>query len=405
MEHDSIILHLDMNSFFASVEQQANPQLRGKPIVVSGKEGSRCVIVASSREAKQFGVKTGMLGHDARKLCPGIIFVEPDGEKYEFISRKFLSVLKKFTDKLEVFSIDEAFLDLTGFVKDFDQAKQRALLIKQVFQKELGSWLTCSIGIAKNKLLAKLASDLQKPNGLVVIDESNTIAILDKIQLTDLCGIGNRIEKRLNALGVVSVPQLREYSKDKLILEFGGVYGQKLYDMARGEDKSKVQTYLTESEIKSIGRAYTLPKNTFDKQEIYIILLHLCEKIGRRLRRKKLQAKTFVFYLRYDDFSHTGARKTVIERTHDTLKIFELGVSLIQSIRLTRSVRLVGVWSSNLAPASAQLSLWEKERKQKQLIPFLDKINDMYGELTVKPALLLKLDRLNRKVGGFRLRD
>ena len=405
MAHEKNIMHLDMNSFFASVEQQANPLLRGKPIAVSGKEGSRSVIVASSREAKKFGVKTGMLGHDARKLCPEITFVEPDGDKYEHISRKFLEILKKFTDKMEVFSIDEAFLDLTGFAKDFEQAKIIGLRIKSLFKAELGDWLTCSIGISNNKLLAKLASDLQKPDGLVIIDENNKFDILDKIKLTDLCGIGARIETRLNAIGVKTIPEMRACTEEKLTKFFGSFYGRKLYLMARGEDYDEVGSYLNVEEIKSVGRSYTLPENTSDKQAILVVLMHLCERMCRELRRKKLQAKTFVFYLRYDNFKHTGGRQTITIRTNDTLEIFNLGKELIQKLRLSRPVRLVGVWSWNLATALNQQSLWLKERKQKQLIPFLDKINDMYGELTVKPALLLKLERLRRKVGGFRLRD
>lgn len=400
-----IVLHIDMNSFFASAEQQANPLLRGKAIVVSGKEGTRSVIVAVSKEAKAFGIKTAMLQSEARSRCPHLIFVEPDGEKYDFLHRELVKILKRYTEMVEVFSIDEAFLDLTGYAKNFEDAEKIAKKIKIEIKNNLGECMTCSIGIAENKLLAKLASDMKKPDGLIIISDENKKQILEKIKLTDFCGLGRGYEKRLNDLGIDSVKKLQEYPLENLIEAFGDCAGKRLHDMSFGNDDTPVSSYLFEAEAKSVGRSYTLPQNTFDKTEIFTVLSHLCEKAGRELRRNGLAGRTLVYYLRYDDFTGSALRKTLSNFTNDGLNLFQVGFSLLNSFKLPKPVRLVGVHVSNLTKDSKQLPLWEKDRKQLAVLPFLDKINDTYGELTIKPAFLLKSKRLKKHVGGFKLRN
>ncbi|MFH0779605.1 MAG: DNA polymerase IV [Parcubacteria group bacterium] len=400
-----IILHIDMNSFFASAEQQANPLLRSKPIVVSGKEGTRSVIVAASKEAKVFGIKTAMLQSEARSACPHLIFVEPDGEKYDFLHRELVEILKRYTEMVEVFSIDEAFLDLSGYAKNFEDAEKIAKKIKLEIKNNLGECMTCSIGIAENKLLAKLASDLKKPDGLIIINDENKKQILEKIKLTDFCGLGRGYEKRLNDLGVDTVKKLQEFPLDSLIEAFGPAAGNRLREMSFGKDDTPVVSYLFEAEAKSVGRSYTLPQNTYDKNEIFTVLAHLCEKTGRELRRNSLAGRTLVYYLRYNDFTGSALRKTLSNFTNDSLKLFQIGFSLLNQFKLLKPVRLVGVHVSNLASDCKQLPLWEKDRKQLALLPFLDKINDTYGELTIKPAFLLKSKRLRKHVGGFKSRE
>lgn len=392
-----------MDSFFATVEQQANPALRGKPIVVSGKEGSRSVIVASSREAKFYGVKTAMLHHEARKLCPNLIFVEGDGAKYSFLHQQFVKIFKSFTSQVEVFSIDEAFLDLTGLVDDWSSAKEVALMIKSQIKTKLGEWVSCSIGIAENKLLAKLASDLDKPNGLVVINEDNLDKILFSTKLTDFCGIGRGLVGRLNNLGVDSVRKLREYPLEALIDEFGPHSGRFLHDLSYGRSDDPVVSDLEESQVKSVSRSYTLPYDTFDKEEILTVMLHLCEKVGRDLRRKKLAGKTVVVYLRYSDFTHVGLRRTLAGHVDSGLELFKLGATQLSGYRLAKGVRLVGVHVSKLVENYKQQSLWGQDRQLMKILPCLDEINNTYGELTIKPAYLLKLKRLKGRVGGFKI--
>ena len=400
-----IILHIDMDSFFAAVEQQANPSLRGKPIAVSGKEGSRTVIVASSREAKFFGIKTTMLQHEARKLCPNLIFVQPDGLKYEFLHEQFVKIFNQFTDKVEVFSIDEAFLDLTGFVSSWQEATVLVKEIKDLIKSHLGEWVTCSVGMAENKLLAKLASGLDKPDGLVIINEKNQDKILEKTRLTSFCGLGPQTEKKLSSLGIDSIQKLKESPQRYLINEFGESSGNFLYNLARGVDHSLVIPDSEEEEVKSISRAYTLPYDCYQKDEIYSVMLHLCEKIGRELRSKKLAGRTVVISLRYLDFTQVDFRQTLPGYINDSLKLFELVRCRLEKLRLSKGVRLVGVYVTNLVKDYKQQSLWEKDRKFDDLLASLDKINDTYGELTIKPAYLLKLKRLRNKVGGFKVRE
>ena len=391
-----------MDSYFATVEQQANPHLRGKPIVVSGKEGSRTVIVAASKEAKKFGVKTAMPIFEAKKLCPQIYFVYPDGDKYQETTDKFLKIFKQFTEKVEVFSIDEAFVDLTGYLKNFSQALTVAQKVKLLIKQEVGEWVTCSIGIAANKLLAKLASDIKKPDGIFIIDEKNKFEVLDQSNLDDFCGIGARLLLRLEMLGVESVKKLRRYPVAALKKEFGPFAADFLHRLSFGEDDREVIPYFNEAEIKSIGRSYTLPADTWDKKEISQTLLHLCENCGRGLRRKKLAGKTLQYYFRFADFTHGGMRLTLPGYVNDGLAIYQIGVKLLDGYRLQKAVRKVGVCVSNLVKDFKQLPLWVKDRKRLAVLPYLDAINDKYGDLTIKPAFLADANALRKKVGGFK---
>jgi DNA polymerase-4 len=392
-----------MDSYFATVEQQANPHLRGKPIVVSGKEDSRTVIVAASREAKKFGVKTAMAIFEAKKLCPNLVFVFPDGDKYQETTDRFITIFKRFTDMVEIYSIDEAFLDMTGHVKTYGGAKAVGLQIKQAIRDEVGEWVSCSIGIAPNKLVAKIASDLDKPDGLVVLEkQAEIIKMLDQLKLTDVWGIGPRIARRLVARGVDSIPRLRQYPEKALMDEFGPFYGKLLKNMSVGKYDGEVVSYLHEEEVKSVGRSYTLPQNTYDKREIFHVLLLLSERCGRRLRSKGLAGKTLHYYVRYDDFTHGGRRMTVARPINDELVIYNNGVELLQKMRLTKAVRLVGVRVSNLFPTPGQRLLWPEEQKRQDVLPYLDEINDKYGSLTIKSGFLTDARRLRRKVGGFK---
>ena len=397
------IFHIDMDSFFASVEQQTNASLRGRPIVVSGKEGSRSVIVASSKEAKKLGIKTGMLPFEVKKIFPKIIFVEPDGDKYAFVSRQVMEIFKKYTEMVEVFSIDEAFLDLSGYVKTLEQATALAGKIKQDIKNQIGEFVTCSIGVAENKLLAKLASDLAKPDGLFFIDAENKLAVLNAAKLTDFCGIGRRLEKRLLDFGVGTVTNLRERFLPCLQQVFGNVCGQNLFNIARGLDDLPVVPYFEAPGAKSVGRSYTLPGNTFNKEEVLAVLMHLAEQVGRELRRLELGGRTVVVYLRFGDFTGHYFRHTWREGISDGAALFKFGEESIRRFRLPEPVRLVGIYASNLVGETKQQSLWHLDRKKARLLPYLDEINDKYGDLTVKPAALLKLKRLRKKMGGFKI--
>lgn len=395
-----MILHIDFNSYFATVEQQANPRLRGKPVGVTGGDRmKRTVLGAASIEAKKFGVKTGMQIWQAKKLCPQIILVRGDCDKYLETTKRFLNILKDYSPNLEVFSIDECFLQWTMDNGQLKIAKE----IKQRIKQEIGEYITCSIGISYNKLLAKLAGSLKKPDGLVVIsNQEEAIKILDKIELDEVCGIGFRIKKRLFNLGVVNFKQLRSVPLEALLASFKS-YGQILYNMARGIDYSPIIPFYEKEEVKSIGHRHTIDHDTADLQEIKQILLKLTELIARRLRAKKLVGKTVSCWYRQahtpgvSSQSHTGC-----VFTNDGLEIFKAGWKIFHQIWDKGQIRMIGASISNLKPQNPQnLTFLEENLRQQKIIQTLDKINDKYGEFTLQRGILLGSIKMRRKPNPF----
>src|SRR3989339_843705 len=297
---EKIILHIDMNSYFASVEQQANPFLRGKAIGVTGKRTERSVVAAASREAKKLGVRTAMSTWEAKRVLPSMILVMGDPEKYSDITRRFNAIFFEFTHLVERFSVDESFLDITDSARDFLGATIIAQTIKTRLREECGGYVTCSVGIASNKPMAKLASDRMKPDGLVVVLPGRETELLDASRLEDVCGIGPRMAVRLNALGIFSFPQLRAYPLDRLVGEFKS-YALRLHDIAHGRGDATVSP--GEVDPKSVGHSYTLPTNVKDPPVIRRYLLTLCDKVAWRLRRDGFATRCVTAYVRYGDFS------------------------------------------------------------------------------------------------------
>lgn len=431
--NNKVILHIDFNSYFAAVEQQVNPRLRGKPIGVTGGDRmKRTVLGAASIEAKRFGVKTGMQIWQAKKLCPGLILVPGDSDKYLECTKRFLAILSSYSPYLEVFSIDECFLEIESSRKNLDSRLSTLVTIAQDIKKrireEVGEWITCSIGISYNKLMAKLAGSLYKPNGLVVIeDEEAAKFILDRIKLDGICGIGPRIKKRLNNMGIFNFKQLRQAPLETLLSSFKS-YGQTLYNMARGIDHSKVIPFYEKEEVKSIGHRYTIDHDTDSPQEIKQILLKLTELIARRLRAKKLVGKTihcwyreaFSFHLRGSEgrvssgnpgeemrlhlggvFKSNGMQITIFY-TNDGLEILKAAWKIFHQIWDKDKIRMIGVSISNLQPITPQnLSLLEDDQKQIIITKALDKINDKYGEFTLQRGTLLNSIKVYRKPNPF----
>jgi DNA polymerase IV len=392
------IFHIDFNSYFATVEQQANPRLRGKPIGVTGGDRiERTVIGAASIEAKKFGVRTGMSIPDARSLCPQIILVQGDSDKYLATTKRFINILKDYSPYLEIFSIDECFLEMTTPSDRIKIAEE----IKQRIKEDVGEWIRCSIGISYNKLMAKLAGSLYKPDGLVIIeDEVAAQFILDHVELNDVCGIGFRIKKRLNNMGIYSFPQLRKIPKEYLIASFKS-YGEVLYNMARGLDQNSVNPFYLKEEVKSIGHRHTLSHNTDSVDEIKQLLYRLTELIARRLRAKRLVGRTVNFWIRYTDFTGQGMQVT-IQDTQDGLEIFKASLKILNKIWDGRSIRMVGSSISNLSPENPHnLSLLEENLRQEVIIKTLDQINDRYGEFTLERGVLLGSSKIKRMPNPF----
>ncbi len=387
------ILHIDFNSYFATVEQQANPRLRGKPVGVTGGDRmKRTVLGAASVEAKKFGVKTGMQIWEAKKLCPNIILVQGDCDKYLEVTKRFLGILKDYSPYLEVFSIDECFLEGTVEI-----AKE----IKQRIKKEIGEYITCSIGISYNKLMAKLASNLQKLDGLVVIsNQEEAMKILDKIELDEICGIGSRIKKRLNNMGIFNFCELRQAPLESLLVSFKS-YGQILYNMARGIDHSQIVPFYEKGGVKSVGHRHTIDHDTKDPNEIKQILFKLCEMVASRLRAKNLLGKTVHCWYRNLDFSGDGQQVT-ISYTNDGLEIFQAAWKIFQSMWSKQKIRMIGVSVSNLKPQNPQNLTLLKDIQQKELInQILDKVNNKFGEFSLQRAILLDSPGIRRKPNPY----
>lgn len=397
-----IIIHIDMNSYFASVEQQANPFLRGKPIGITGKRAeagdyNRSIITTASIEAKRLGVKTAMSAWEAKKICPSLLLIAGDPEKYSELMHRFNKVYREFTHLVQQFSIDESFLDITDTAKDYLGATLMAQMIRYRLREELGERVTASIGIAQNKLMAKLACESVKPNGLTVLRPGNEIPFLDTRALQDLCGIGPRIYRRLNRLGIRNFRELREYPAEGLIAEFKS-YGLWLHRAAHGIDDSPVDP--REDEPKSVGHSYTMPAGADDEHAARRYLLCLADKVAWRLRRDGYQAHCITAYIRYGDFTGVGKQRRFKEPIMDGLSLFKIAWGLIEEVRDDmKPIRLVGLSASQLTNGGEQQPLFKKERKMMNILPALDKIQTRYGTNAWTRASLLPIEFKPRSSG------
>ena len=460
----TIIMHLDMNSYFASVLQQDNPEYRGKPLGVCEHLGG--IIIAASIEAKKWGIKTGTPVWEAKKLYPKIILTHTTAERFRFYTRRLIKLVSEYTDKVEVYSIDEVFLDVTrvcnvkipclagrqandkyppfakatgdrqilnkiqnsnikipelsaDYVNPFEEAVKTALEIKRRMKTEVGDWLTCSIGIAENKVLAKIGSDLLKPDGLVVISnyelrimnyELGQKKILNlrkddlynRLKLTDIPGIGHRQEKNLNILGIKTLSDLRDYPKSYLVARFGPINGHHLYNLGQlqGSWKAKVSQ---DEDIKSMGHMYTLPKEFREKKFFIPVLYKLCEMVGRRLRRKKLEGNIVHFFSYNKDYKGFGGSEKLGEYISDSREIFIYATSVFEKNcpQGAWEFKLIGITVANLRPQNGQRSLFGHKEQGLKLAEALDKINDKYGEFTIIRAPILAAGKVFRDSVGF----
>lgn len=383
------ILHIDMNSYFATVEQQANPRLRGKPIAVLGSHAKRTIIVAASIEAKKYGVKTGTRVEDAPKLCPEIIFVHGEPKKYSFVTKKFIEIFEDYTDKVEIFSIDECFLDITATQHIYGGAEKIAHDIKERISLEIGSNITCSVGIASNKFLAKTGSDLKKPDGLVIINDKNKDEILLSLPLVEFCGIGKRITQRLGALGINTTKQLRDYPNVLLNKEFGITTGEKLKRMAYGIDRTPVISWHDRSDAKSYSHSRTLNKNVVDREELKKHILMLSEKIASRMRKDDCMGCEVGLWLRFGDFGAINERHKGSEWLNDGLKIYNLAENILAKISLRAPVRAIGVSVSQIQPSrNLPRSFLSEDAMNSKILAAMDEVNNRFGETVVTRARL-----------------
>lgn len=402
MTSDKTILHIDFDSFFASVEQQYNPALRGKPLGVTATNGRTCII-AASREAKRFGIKTGSRTFEAFKLCPQLQLVSADFVKYWEVSKKFIQICNYYSPYIEVFSIDELFMDVTHSVHLFKDVQTLINHMKETIKEEIGEYITVSVGISHNKLLAKLASGLKKPNSVVEITSHNIDTVYASAQLTDVCGIGNRIKARLNAMGIYTLLQLRKAPLPYLIAEFGPAEAAFLHNVAYGTDTTPLSCYAKEPEVKSVGRNYCLPRNEHNKMVVFQNLYELCEEVAIKLRRLGKKARTVGLYLSGNSSIH-GQR--TFDFYFDTGKdLFHACASFWNMHFLENDsdyVRQMSIWTSHLYDAvSVPDFLFDVGKRNDRLWKTIDEINEKFGDHTIRNGFLLYADKLTTVPNGY----
>ena len=352
---NKIIMHVDMDAFFAAVEERENPEFKGMPIVVGAdpKEGrGRGVVSSASYKARRFGVRSGMPISKAWKLCPEAIYLPVNYELYVKVSNEIMDILRKYAGKFEQWGIDEAFLDVTSKVKDYTEAEALAKQIKtEIHEKEK---LTCSIGIGPNKLIAKIASDFQKPDGLTIVKEDEAEKFLAPLPVRKLLWVGRKTEQKLKGLGIKTIDDLAHYDPTVLVETFG-VVGTQMYLMAHGIDKSNVEE---RTEIKSISRERTFEEDTSDFNLILNTLDTLSEEVCNDVLRQNLYFKTVTVKVRYENFETHTHSKTLSLITNRIQDLKKTARELIQNyLTLDRKMRLIGLRVSNFASTEKQKTL------------------------------------------------
>ena len=376
---DRIILHIDMDAFFVSVEQRDNPSLQGKPAAVCGSL-SRSVVTSATYEARPYGIRAGMSIQEAKRRCPQLILVEGNHSKYTETAARIFSILKEYTPLVEVASIDEAYLDITQSLLLFQSPLLIAQSIKdQIREKEQ---LTCSIGVAPNKLLAKLGSGLKKPDGFVAIRKEEVEEVLRDLPVSKLNGIGPKLTEELNSIGIFTCGQLGKFPVSVLSKRFG-VIGERLHEMGLGLDDSPVIPFDEEEDAKSISHSVTLEEDTSDPNRVRKVLLQLSEKVSRRMRREGFYGKRLVLTVRYSDFFTFSKQKTFSKLMNSGNEIFQQAFEIFKSISHPKPIRLLGVGVSLLKKEGCQLDLFEKREKKDNLLKAMDRVNERFGDWTL----------------------
>jgi DNA polymerase-4 len=381
------ISHVDMDAFYASVEQRDRPELRGRPVIVGADPKGRGVVSACSYEARVFGVHSAMPISRAYRACPHAVYLPVDMDKYARVSTEIMAILGEFTPLVEPVSVDEAFLDLTGTQTLWGPAVEAVRRIKARIRDETG--LTASAGLAANKFVAKVASDLEKPDGLVVVEPGREAEFLAPLPIERLWGVGKVTAKELAALGISTIGQLQRLAPAALVARLGP-HGPDLLALAVGRDARPVEPF---SPPKSMGAETTFERDCRDPARLEETLRFQAERVARELRADGLAACRVTLKLRWADFrtltrSHTG------DPTEDGLEIYRRAATLLARERLVQPVRLIGVSASTFRPsASGQLPLLDPAAvRRERLARAVDRITGRFGRAAILPARLLGRD-------------
>jgi DNA polymerase-4 len=379
------ILHVDLDAFFAAVEQRDHPELRGKPVVVGmGGSNDRGVVSAASYEARRFGIHSAMPIVTAKRLCPNAIFVPVDGAKYQRVSRDVMAILRRFTPLVEPISIDEAFLDVTGSRALFGDGEVIGRAIRQAIRDEVE--LTASVGVATTKLVAKIGSDLRKPDALVVVPPGEEAAFLAPLPISRLWGVGPSTAAALRDFRVTTIGDLAALDRSALVRRFGK-HGASLVDRALGRDPDPVAD---PDAAKSIGHEHTFDEDTSDPEVIERTLLAMAEGVSGRLRHAGLKASTVAVKVRDSAFETLTRQRTLLEPTDMTEPIWEAALDLARPQMRGKRIRLVGITASNFG-GREQLGLFEADDvRQRRVVEAADELRERFGTRAVTRARLLR---------------
>ena len=384
--HKSII-HLDMDAFYPAVEVLDNPDLRGKAVIVGGSK-ERGVVSSASYEARRFGVHSAQPIATAMRLCPNAVFTRGRMHRYKEISNKIFDIFRRFTPLVEPLSIDEAFLDVTGSERLLGNPVEIAKSVRAAVLDEIG--LTVSAGVAPSKFVAKIASDMDKPDGLTVVEPHEVRAFLDPLPVKKMWGVGKVTQKALARLNIHTFRDLRLSSRDVLERRLGK-HGAKMHLLSMGMDERDVEP---EHEIKSVGHERTFMHDIINLRDAKKVLLSLATQVARRMRRKKMTGKTVSLKVKYYDFKQITRARTLAELTDDGLEIYRAACDLLKKTEVGKKpVRLLGISLSQLcfAHAAGQMSLFnddQSSRKRKELNMALDSIAEKHGDKSVRPGTL-----------------
>ncbi|MEJ6626280.1 MAG: DNA polymerase IV [Actinomycetes bacterium] len=383
------ILHVDMDAFFASVEERDNPALKGKAVVVG--TGVRGVVSAANYEARKFGIHAAMPVGRAKRLAPHAIFVPPNMSRYSEVSSHIMEIFRSVTPLVEPLSLDEAFLDVTGAKRLLGNGREIA---KQIRAKvEASEGITCSVGIATTKFIAKLASGRCKPNGMLEIAADRVLEFLHPLPVNAIWGVGPKTNEELQKLGLRTVADIANTPRQTLIRALGEAAGASLYELSWGRDYRDVEP---EEVDKSISAVETFDSDTEDQEIVLRELLRLTEKATYRMREKDFSARTISIKVRFADFKTITRSKTVPLAISATHEVFEVVKTLYLALKLDRArVRLVGVSLDGLEDgidASEQLILGEREKGWRQATAAIDKASVRFGQGSVRPARLFDED-------------
>jgi DNA polymerase-4 len=382
---ERVILHLDLDAFYASVEQRDRPELRGRPVIVGGSR-SRGVVCACSYEARRFGVRSAMPMHRAMRLCPQATVLPVRMARYRELSRQVFDIFARYTDQIEPLSVDEAFLDVTGSRRLFGGGRQIAERIRSEVRSELG--LVISAGVAHNKFLAKLASEEAKPDGLYMVPACVDDFLLT-LPLERLWGVGPVMRRELARVGLHTVADLHRLSRAQLE-RLGGQAGAQLYDLARGRDDRPVEAH---REIKSIGHEDTFERDLCRPEDLQLALLDLAERVAARLRRRGLTGGTVTLKVKYADFAAVTRSRSVSGGLDHAGDIFQVAEDLLARTEAgRRPVRLLGISLGQLRPRGAgQQCLFGTQRRQRlaDLDRAVDELHSRFGKQGVCRASLM----------------